>query len=165
MEENNNFQKFTVNNEFVQQLTDALIHILYRLVYLLFILPYGLWKSAVIRLSKQKKESALDVTGIQSEFPFLSWCKRFTFDFLIDGLTTLAWPLFLIYELSENMLRGGFWPVMIGLYIIYWAPGTLAIIRDLLTIFVVMPIRWFLSFLRRPAKTFDLTHVGTIKKD
>ena len=36
--------------------------------------------------------------------------------------------------------------------------------RDCATLFVILPIRWLISFLRRPAKTYDLTHVGKIER-
>lgn len=159
--------------DFGKQLLDAVIHLLYRFVYFLFILPYGLWKNAVIRLSKQKKENALDVTAVKTEYPFLSWLKRFVFDFLIDGLTVIAWLVgFIVFIIGickgslKYMDFGEALTFILGtLYVIYWAPVALAIIRDLLTLFVVMPIRWLISFFRRPAKTYDLTHVGSIKKD
>ena len=154
--------------DFGKQLLDAVIHLLYRFVYFLFILPYGLWKKAVIRMSKQKKEKALDVTAINSEYPFLSWLKRFTFDFLIDGLTVIAWLLLLIFffvKFGSALKYMGFWWIVMSLYVIYLSPVILAIVRDLLTIFVVMPVRWLISFFKRPAKTYDLTHVGSIKKD
>lgn len=156
------------NSEFGKQLLDAVIHLLYRFAYFLFILPFGLWKNAVIRMSKQKKDGALDVTAIKSDYPFLSWLKRFVFDFLIDGLTVIAWLLFLIVFFVENgraLKYMGFFDVVFSLYIIYWSPVLLAIMRDMLTIFLVLPIRWLISFFKRPAKTYDLTHVGTIKKD
>lgn len=83
--------------EFLQQLIDALIHLIYRFVYFLFVLPYGLWRKAVVRMNEQKKTGALNVTDINSEFPFLSWLKRFIFDLLIDDITVIAWLVFLIY--------------------------------------------------------------------
>ena len=149
--------------EFAQQLIDALIHLVYRFVYFLFVLPYGLWRKAVVRMSEQKKNGALNVTEIQSEFPFLSWLKRFVFDFLIDGLTVIAWLLFLIIFFVENgkgLKYMGFFEVLMSLYVIYITPTILAIFRDALVIFFIMPIRWLISLFRRPAKTYDLNHTG-----
>lgn len=170
MEEVKNEQVTKPENksEFGKQLLDAVIHLLYRFAYFLFILPFGLWKKAVIRMSEQKQNSALDVTAIKTEYPFLSWLKRFVFDFLIDGLTVIAWLLFVIVFFVENgrsLKYMGFFDVVLSLYVIYWSPVLLAIMRDMLTIFLIYPIRWLISFFRRPAKTYDLTHVGTIKKD
>lgn len=149
--------------EFAQQLVDALIHLIYRFVYFLFVLPYGLWRKAVVRMSEQKKNGALNVTEINSEYPFLSWLKRFIFDFLIDGLTVIAWLLFLIIFFIENgkgLKYMGFFEVLIYLYVIYLTPTILAILRDALLIFVIMPVRWLISLFRRPAKTYDLNHTG-----
>ena len=133
------------NNEFVKQLLDALIHLGLRLFQVFILLPLDFWKNAVVRMSKQKNEGALNITT-QSDFPFLSWIKRFVFEFVIDALTFIAWPLFFF-----------------TLYMVYFMPVILSIVRDLLNLVIVLPIRWILSFLRRPAKTYDLNHTGNIK--
>lgn len=161
--------------EFVKQLVDACIHLIYRFVYFLFILPFDIWKKAIIRLSKQRKEKSLDLIAIKSEFPFLSWLKRFIFDFLIDGLTAIIWIIGFIFTIVIMFVGSGEFDMdsvflnillfLVMLYNVYWMPVYLAIIRDMLTICVVMPLRWLVSFFRRPAKTYDLTHVGSIKKD
>lgn len=159
------------NNEFTKQLLDALIHFGLRLFQVLILLPIDFWKNAVVRLSKQKNEGSLNVTT-KSDLPFLSWLKRFVFEFVIDALTFIAWPLFLICSMSDIIdcfkfmqhdFFGAFIELIIALYIIYFSPVLLSILRDLLNLCVIMPIRWLLSFLRRPAKTFDLTHTGNIK--
>jgi hypothetical protein len=152
---------------FSKQLGDAVLHLLYRLVYFLFILPYGLWKNAVTRMYNQKQSHALDVTGIHNEWPFLSWLKRFVFEFLFDALTVIFWAIgFLVWFIQIVDARYiQFVPdILIPLYGIYIAPIMFSIMRDAAIIFIVMPIRWFISFLRRPAKTYDLTHVGKIER-
>lgn len=166
------------NNEqdqFNKQLIDALLHFLYRIVYFLFILPYDLWKNAVIRMSKQRRNNSLDVTHIKTDYPYLSWFKRFLFEFLYDGLILIGWVIGLIFfiitmvnygEAFEYMDFGNaFLVIVFSLYSAYCVPVTITILRDLTTIFVVMPFRWIISFFRRPAKTYDLTHTGAIKKD
>ena len=155
------------NQPFSQQLTDAVIHLLYRIVYFLFILPYGLWKNAVIRMSNQKRSGALDVTGIHNDWPFLTWLKRFIFEFLFDAFTVIFWAIgfivWLIQIIDAHYIQ--FVPdILIPLYAIYVAPIVFSIWRDAAIIFIIMPIRWFISFLRRPAKTYDLTHVGKIER-
>lgn len=159
------------NNEFVKQLLDALIHLGLRLFQVFIILPLDFWKNAVVRMSKQRSEGALNVTT-QSDFPFLSWIKRFIFEFVIDALTFIAWPLFFFTSLEDiincfKLMKHSFVDGLIGLtlllYIIYFMPVILSIVRDLLNLVIVLPIRWILSFLRRPAKTYDLNHTGNIK--
>ena len=161
--------------QFGKQLVDALLHFLYRIVYFLFILPYGLWKNAVLRMSKQRQNNSLDVTTIKTDYPFLSWFKRFLFEFLFDGLILISWLIGLICFIVLMVKTGGafkymgfwssFWLILVSLYMAYCGPVLVTILRDLTTICVVMPIRWIISFYRRPAKTYDLTHTGVIKKD
>jgi len=173
-----NFTEVPQNNgqdQFGKQIVDALLHFLYRIVYFLFILPYGLWKNAVIRMSKQRQNNALDVTTIKTDYPFLSWFKRFLFEFLFDGLILISWVIgfisFIVFmvKMGSAFSYLGFWRslwlILVSLYSAYCGPLLVTIIRDLTTICVVMPMRWVLSFWRRPAKTYDLTHTGVVKKD
>lgn len=159
------------NNEFVKQLLDALIHLGLRLFQVFILLPLDFWKNAVVRMSKQRNEGALNITT-QSDFPFLSWIKRFVFEFVIDALTFIAWPLFFFtslgdiidcFKLMKYDFAEAFFAITITLYIVYFMPVILSIVRDLLNLVIVLPIRWILSFLRRPAKTYDLNHTGNIK--
>ena len=39
------------NRPFSKQLVDALIQVFYPIFYFLFLLPYGLWKNAIVRMS------------------------------------------------------------------------------------------------------------------
>lgn len=155
------------NESFSQQIGDAFIHLLYRLVYFLFILPFGLWKNAVIRMSKQRRSGALDVTTIHTEWPFLSWLKRFIFEFLFDALTIISWIIGLIVVIivaTDAYYFNFFAHFLLPLYAVYLFPFYFSIVRDCTTIFVVLPIRWMISFFRRPAKTYDLTHVGKVER-
>lgn len=154
-----------------KQFVDALLHFLYRIVYFLFILPFGLWKNAVVRMSNARKSGSLDVTGIKTDYPFLSWLKRFLFEFLFDAIIVVIWIVGVIVSfygffdhLGHVKFGTAFGELLVSLYGFYVAPIAVTIIRDLTTICVVMPMRWMISFLRRPAKTYDLTHEGKIEK-
>ncbi len=152
------------NRPFSKQLVDALIQVFYPIFYFLFLLPYGLWKNAIVRMSNQKQSHALDVTNIKSEWPFLSWLKRFVFEFLFDALIVIWWLIGFILFAINGGFKAEFIGILIGLYGVYFAPITISIMRDCATLFVILPIRWLISFLRRPAKTYDLTHVGKIER-
>lgn len=155
-----------------KQFFDALLHFLYRIVYFLFVLPFGLWKNAVVRMSKARRTGSLDVTSIKTDYPFLSWLKRFLFEFLFDAVIVVIWIVGVIvaivtiaplikYGASFGHILGTFIGILYGFYVM---PILVTISRDITTISVVMPIRWWISFLRRPAKTYDLTHEGKIQK-
>lgn len=155
------------NESLWQQIGDAFIHLLYRLVYFLFILPFGLWKNAVIRMSNQRRSGALDVTTIHTDWPFLSWLKRFIFEFLFDALTIISWIVGIIAVIitaADSYNFSIFGNIIIPLYGFYLAPLYFSILRDCTTIFIILPMRWMISFFRRPAKTYDLTHVGKIER-
>lgn len=155
------------NGQLGNQFLDALLHFLYRIIYFLFVLPFDLWKKAVIRMSEQRKQKSLDVTTINTDYPFLSWLKRFLFEFLFDGIIVISWIVGVIIALvgffkgiGDDYLSIG--TLIVSLYSAYVIPILVTIVRDLTTICVVMPMRWWISFLRRPAKTYDLTHEGKL---
>ncbi len=153
------------DNIWMEWLT-SILHFLYRIVYLLFILPYDLWKRAVKRMTAQRKNHALDADKIKHELPFLVWLKRFVFDFVLDGIAILSWILGVVLVIIDIVdfhyfdfhYFSFFGDLVMPLYVWYVMRLSMAILRDVITFTVVMPIRWCLSFLRRPAKTYDLTH-------
>ena len=148
------------DNIWMEWLT-SILHFLYRIVYLLFILPYDLWKRAVRRMTAQRKNQALEADKIKHELPFLVWLKRFVFDFVLDGIAILSWIIGVVYVIigiANGYSFDFFEDLVMPLYAWYVMPLLMAIVRDVITYTIVMPIRWTLSFLRRPAKTYDLTH-------
>lgn len=159
---------------FGEKIPQALLHFLLKLVYFLFILPFDLWKKAIIRLYDQRKNHTLDADKIKHEVPFFVWIKRYLFDFLLDGMIAICWliGLYVIYLFFKNIEAIDYIGVgsylfsylLIPLYCVYWLPATITIIRDAITLFIIMPIRWMFSFLRRPAKTYDLTHTNGEKR-
>ncbi|MBR5983543.1 MAG: hypothetical protein IK025_07480 [Bacteroidales bacterium] len=151
-----------MEKSFISQLADAALHFLYRIVYFLFIMPFDLWRKAVSRLSKQRQEKSLDITKIETQWPFLSFIKRFTLDFFIDGLIFIV-PLLMIIILivgcMDDFLMGLF--SFIGSYFVL--PIGFSLMRDFLTL-TILPFRKFLSWVSKPAQYVDIKHSGEIKQ-
>lgn len=151
-----------MEKSFISQLADAALHFLYRIVYFLFIMPFDLWRKAVSRLSKQRQEKSLDITKIETQWPFLSFIKRFTLDFFIDGLIFIV-PLLMIIILivgcMDDFLMGMF--LFIGSYFVL--PIGFSLMRDFLTL-AILPFRKFLSWVSKPAQYVDIKHSGEIKQ-
>ena len=151
-----------MEKSFISQLADAALHFLYRIVYFLFIMPFDLWRKAVARLSKQRQEKSLDITKIETQWPFLSFIKRFTLDFLIDGLifiVPLIMVIILIFGCMDDFLMGIF--SFIGSYFIL--PIGFSLMRDFMTL-AILPFRKFLSWVSKPAQYVDIKHSGEIKQ-
>jgi len=151
-----------MEKSFINQLADAALHFLYRIVYFLFIMPFDLWRKAVARLSKQRQEKSLDITKIETQWPFLSFIKRFTLDFLIDGLIFIV-PLIMIIILIVGCMGDFFMGILsfIGSY--FALPLGFSLMRDFLTL-SIMPFRKFLSWVSKPAQYVDIKHSGEIKQ-
>ena len=151
-----------MEKSFISQLADAALHFLYRIVYFLFIMPFDLWRKAVARLSKQRQEKSLDITKIETQWPFLSFIKRFTLDFLIDGLifiVPLIMVIILILGCMDDFLMGIF--SFIGSYFVL--PIGFSLMRDFMTL-AILPFRKFLSWVSKPAQYVDIKHTGEIKQ-
>lgn len=151
-----------MEKSFISQLADAALHFLYRIVYFLFIMPFDLWRKAVARLSKQRQEKSLDITKIETQWPFLSFIKRFTLDFFIDGLifiVPLIMVIILIFGCMDDFLMGIF--SFIGSYFVL--PIGFSLMRDFMTL-AILPFRKFLSWVSKPAQYVDIKHSGEIKQ-
>lgn len=153
-----------IQQDFGQQLTSVIGYFFYRLIYFLFVLPFDLWKKAVMRLYIQRKRHMLDIDTIKHEVSFFVWLKRFFFDFVLDGIAAMGWFIgALVSIIMAIKTRDAEWLLMI--FGVYYIPFFMALTRDSLTFSTVLPIRWLLTFYRRPAKTYDITHTGNIKKN
>ena len=106
----------------------------------------------------------LDVEKINHEVPFYVWLKRFLFDFVLDGIAAMGWFIGALFAIIMAIkTKDAEWLLLI--FAVYYIPFGMALTRDSLTFSVVLPIRWMLSFYRRPAKTYDLNHSGNITKN
>ena len=146
-----------MEKSFISQLADAALHFLYRIVYFLFIMPFDLWRKAVSRLSKQRQEKSLDITKIDTQWPFLSFIKRFTLDFFIDGLifiVPLLMVIILIVGCMDDFLMGLF--SFIGSYFVL--PIGFSLMRDFMTL-AILPFRKFLSWVSKPAQYVDIKQI------
>ena len=139
-----------------EQIVSALIHFLYNFfIYFIFIVPFDLWKKATIRLAVQKEKGSLDISKINSLWPFLSFLKAFVFDFLIDGFIFILYILGLIIGIVNWMKTGEFMSfvqVMVGAY---FSPIVLSLLRDFLQL-LILPFQKFLSWASKPAQYMDL---------
>lgn len=139
-----------------QTIISAFTHILYQIVYFLFILPFETWMSAIKRLAAQRENKALKVTEIKSQWPMFTFLKRWCIDFFFDMLIALGWIIigFLFYGIAK--------PDGVGKYIlfflaVYWvAPVAVHIVRDFFVL-MLKPFSKFLGWLNKPAQHLDIT--------
>jgi len=141
--------------KFTNQIVSALIHFLYSFfIYLIFIVPFDLWKKATIRLSDQKEKGGLNISKSTSLWPFLSFLKTFILDFLIDGIIFISYVLGLIIGIYVS-IESGIGAGMAAIAGVYFSPIGLSLLRDLLQL-LVLPFKKFLSWASKPAQYLDL---------
>lgn len=145
-------------------LVPALIHALYSLFYLVCVLPFMLWAKAVERLAVQRQSGALQVTNINSPWPFLSFIKRLLFEFLFDLVAFLSYFVGIVLAIKTfiQMIRsdwftfGDAFKAFLGVLVItYFVPVIVSLTRDFFQI-LLLPIRKFISWARKPAQYLDL---------
>ncbi len=139
---------------FVQQLLNAIKQFFFSLFYLLFIIPFGCWKKAMIRLNENSENSSLSIDKIQTRWPFLTWLKRIFFAFFIDGVTFISYFIGVLIALYGLFTQGfgSFIFIPIGTY---YFPPMLAVFRDFVVI-MLLPFQKFLSWSAKPAQQLDL---------
>lgn len=139
-----------------ENLGTAVLHVLYQLfVYFLFIVPFDLWKKAVLRLADQKEKDTLSIKNITSLWPFFSFLKAFLLEFLFDGLILLSYLIGVLLAVAI-LINGGDLSMIIAQIILgYYLPVIFTIYRDLFQL-CLLPIRKFIDWAKKPAQYMDL---------
>ena len=166
----------TMNNETPNKLLKVFGYSLLSILSFLFVTPLKLWLKAADRIHAQKEAGSLNITNIQSDWPFLSYLKRFTLDFCFDAMAFLAYPLGFILAVWAGIDSGliaakinewsdvgskvsVFWSFVeeffICLLLAYFAPLVCYILHDLFVV-LLLPIRKFIDWAKKPAQQMDL---------
>ena len=145
-----------MNNELVNKLVHALVHSFISILSFIFLTPLKLWFKAADRLYAQKEAGALDMANITSDWPLVSYIKRFTLDFYFDAAAFLAYPLGIIFALYAGIDSHDFFEVFFATLIAsYFTPIFCYIFHDLLVL-ALLPIRKFIDWAKKPAQQMDL---------
>lgn len=155
-----------------KNLVPALLHALYTILYLIVILPFDVWVKSIVRLVKQKESGALQITKIETPWPFLSFVKTLLLEFLFDAASflsyfigvVLAFKAFFTMLSNEYITFGDAFKAFLGILLVtYFVPVFVSIARDIFQL-LILPFRKFLSWARKPAQYFDLNHTGSLGK-
>lgn len=144
-----------MNNELVNKLVKALVHSLLSILSFIFVTPLKLWFKAAERLNAQKEDGSLDIANIKSEWPLVSYIKRFTLDFYFDATAFLLYPIGVIAALVILCAGGGFAGFIGALVGFYFSTIGCYIIHDLFVL-MLLPIRKFIDWAKKPAQHMDL---------
>ncbi len=149
--------------------------ILYNLIIYLLKLPYVLFKKSTSRLADMSEKGSLSVEKSASKWPFLSWLKTYILDFGFDAITFLTYvvgfPLIGlslimdIFDLNEYYTFGDAVGAHLATLIgCYFVPLSIALARDIFQI-LILPIRKYIDWAKKPAQHQDITHTGSIKNN
>ena len=141
---------------------DALIHAIKEILVFIFVTPFNLWVKACTKLAEQKRNKSLNLQGINSQWPFLTFLKRFNFDFYFDACIVLLYPIGILVAVSL-FIRGiavgyagqGFVAMISTLIVFYYCPFYIALFRDICQVLLI-PFRKYLSWGSKPAQYMDL---------
>lgn len=142
--------------DFGETLKKATIQFFVGIGYFLFALPFSMWSKSLYKLAEQYENGTLRYCNIESPYPFFVYLKRLFFDFLFYALTFITYPVAIIVMLVIA-INGNFAFGLLVLIGCYYLPIAFVYTRDCLMLFVVMPVRKFLSWLVKPAQYLDLT--------
>lgn len=141
----------------------AFLHILYQIVYVLFIVPYHIWCKALQRLAAQRENKALKFSEINSPWPMLTFLKRWFIDFLFDMLIAIIWIVGIylffklkIYKSFDYKFSEGLKYTLLYFYGTYFSVVAISWLRDLF-ILALKPLKKFFSWLSKPAQHLDIT--------
>lgn len=144
------------NSEFVNTLLDATIHFFYQIVYFLFIVPFDMWRNAVVRLAQQKNKGALKLAKIDGLWPLFSYLKVLLFEFLFDAVIFISYIIGLLIAIVGLVSDAGFWGFIVGIITGYYViPIFTTFTRDFTQIFLLIFSK-FISWCRKPAQQLDI---------
>ena len=149
-----------------QTIITAFTHILYQIVYYVFILPFEVWSKAIKRLAAQRENKSLKFVEIKSQWPMFTFLKRWLIDFLFDALIAIIWIIllhnffkrfdFFVSIPFKDRFGTGMKSLFFSLLAIYTAPVSIHLLRDLF-ILLLKPITKLLGWLNKPAQHLDIT--------
>lgn len=161
-----------MNKELANKLLTALVHSLLSLLSFVFVTPLKLWLKAAERLAAQKEAGSLNLTHINSEWPLVSYIKRFTLDFYFDAAAFLAYPLGFFWAIwngidgamyasrmneigADTSVFGAFLTgFLLTVLVLYFTPVLCYIAHDLFVI-ILLPIRKLIDWFKKPAQHMD----------
>lgn len=157
---NNSYQSLGDN------IVSALAYFFKSIVYILFVCPFEFWVAATNRLANDRKNCRIDILKNASRWPYLSFCKKIIFEFLIDGFIFISYFLgaiaalivlvMSIYNIAKYDLSA--WELLkpVGVLILtYYSPLGLSFTRDILTL-LLLPLYKFISWVSKPAQQLDI---------
>ena len=144
-----------MEKNFVNLLVEALIHSIKTILVFIFLLPYKLWVKSAMNLVDQKKRTVIEPTAIDGLWPFLTYLKRFSFDFYFDAASFLSYFIGLLLAFVSLFSGGGFGGFMYVLIMTYFCPLYISFFRDLAQVCLI-PFRKFLSWGSKPAQYLEI---------
>jgi hypothetical protein len=162
-----------MNKELLDKSVKALVHSLLSILSFIFVTPLKLWIKAAERLSAQKEAGSLNLTNIHSEWPMLTYIKRFTLDFYFDAAAFLAYPLGILWAIwcgidsamyashlnemgaDSSVFAAFITSLLVTLIVQYFTPVLCYIAHDLCVV-ILLPIRKLIDWFKKPAQHMDL---------
>ena len=166
-----------VPQNFPKQLLDATVQVFLAILKIL-LLPFNLWVKAVGCLSEHKEKGSLDLNNISGLWPFFTFCKRLFLDVVLDVIAFLAYPIgvivaFFAFVLTfvktpGNMEFGEVFIMAIAhfiaaLLVSYLVPVYTVFINNFVQLFILLPLRKLIDWLKKPAQHLDVDSVQNVK--
>ena len=150
-----------MEKNFVNVLLGALLHSIMTILVFIFLLPYKLWVKSAKNLLAQKERNAIDPENIEGFWPFLTYLKRFTFDFWFDACSFLSYFIGVLAALISFffMVGNGFGLALASFFVTlvsaYFTPIFVSLSRDFFQILLI-PFRKFLNWGSKPAQYLEI---------
>ena len=164
-----------VPQDFSKRLLDATMQVLLAILKII-LLPFSLWVKAATNLAEQREKGLLDLNTITGLCPFFTFCKRLILDFLLDAIAFLSYPIGVLMSVVAFVMACvetydvGFGVMLYEaarafLYVLilsYCTPIFTTIINNTLQ-FLLLPIRKFIDWCKKPAQQLDVNAVQEVK--
>lgn len=154
-----------MNNDNISKVGVAVSQSLLKILYFLFVWPFRVWLKSVGHIADLEQNKSLSMSFIKSDWPLFTFFKRFFLDFLLDALSVLTYFIGIIvafYLMIVGFKQGfgyGILAFLGALIVSYYLPIGFMLTRDSIQLFLVAPVRKFISWLTKPAQYIDVNAV------
>ncbi len=141
---------------------DAILDSILKVLEFIFVWPFSVWLKAVDRVNAAKRSDSLNLRNINNRWPMLTYLKRFFFEYLFDAVSVLSYvfgiliALFMFFKAVSYSFGAALAAFFGAIIVTYFFPVYNSMIRDLLQLTFVGPVRKFVSWIDKPAQYLDI---------
>lgn len=144
-----------MNVSFAIFVLQVLFHCVITILKLLLYFPLKVWFLSAKKLFEQNDKKRIECVKTDDMWPFLTFLKRYIFDFLFDAAIFLSYFIGIVVCIVIISYDEEFFYVLIAFIVTYYMPYMILLLRDILNIMLI-PFYKFVNWGSKPAQYIEI---------